>query len=248
MNARFMDLTLDDPFSNLAAEEAIFRLNSLPTLRVWDNQLSVVIGRAQLALYETDLEFCDTHAVPIIRRFTAGGSVYNGPGNLNWSFLAPRSSEHARIRYVNEPGSVFSTFAALVVEALAACSVECKFVPPNRLETEEGKVSGMAAYLSKERIICHGTLLLDADLEQVARLTTPSASNPATRYPRSNSMRVANTRVGRDELVNSLRKIAEAESDHRAMTPEEEELTRALRTRYVQTQWNLGDPFRLDNP
>lgn len=242
-----MDITMEDPYSNLAAEEAIFRLNRLPTLRVWDNQLSVIIGRAQLARFETDPDYCEAHRIPVVRRFTAGGAVYNGPGNLNWSFLAPASSEHRKIRYTSDPRSVFSSFASIIVEALAACSVACRFVPPNRLDTEEGKVSGMAAYISKEGVICHGTLLLDADLAEVARLTNPSVLAPETRYPRSSFVRVANTKINRDAFVKCLTVAADLDLDSCAMTEEEEQLTQSFRKKYVRKEWSLGDPFALND-
>lgn len=242
-----MDITLGDPYANLAAEEAIFKLNKLPTLRVWDNQLSVIIGRAQLARFETDLDYCEANGIPVVRRFTAGGTVYNGPGNLNWSFLAPASSGHSRITYTEDPRRVFSSFASIVVEALNACSVPSMFVPPNRLDTKDGKISGMAAYISKSGILCHGTLLLDADLIEVARLTSPSKLGLDMRYPRSNSVRVANAGVDRDEFVRCLARVAGLDSARSAMTEEEDQLTRILTIKYVRREWNLGNPFTLDD-
>jgi lipoate-protein ligase A len=247
MEARFVDRTFEDPYTNLAAEEAIFRLNCLPTLRVWDNQLSVVIGRAQLAKYETNLEYCQAHGVPVVRRFTAGGTVYNGPGNVNWSFFAPASSQHPKITYQNDPRRVFAVFGSIVSQAVEDCSVPCVFVPPNRLDTDGGKVSGMAAYVSRSGVICHGTLLLDADLVEVAELTTPSSSVLDTKYPRSNSVKVANTGLDREEFVRALVRAAELRSASVALTEEEENLVSTLRTKYVRSEWSLGDPFRLDD-
>ena len=87
---RFLETTLGDPFSNLALEEVLFTGLHYPTLRIWENQRSVVIGRAQLARAEADLEYCHRTSAPVVRRFTAGGAVYNGPGNLNWPFFVPR--------------------------------------------------------------------------------------------------------------------------------------------------------------
>ena len=243
-----MDVTLGDPFTNLAAEEAIFVLNKVPTLRVWDNQTSVIIGRAQMARFETDLEYCEEHDIPVVRRFTAGGAVYNGPGNLNWSFVAPASSDHGRIRYTRDPRQVFSSFASIVLDALAACSVMCSFVPPNRLETKEGKISGMAAYISRDCVICHGTLLLDADLDVVSKLTGPSSSPLGGRHPRSNPAKVANAGVGRREIVARLAEAAGIEARSVPMGEEEEVLTQSLRGKYLRQDWNLGDPFALDNP
>jgi lipoate-protein ligase A len=247
LDARFIDVTLEDPYYNLAVEEALFRLNRRPTLRVWDNQLSVVIGRAQLARFETDLTYCENHQIPIVRRFTAGGAVYNGPGNVNWSFLATPTGGHDRIRYSRGPRDVFASFASMVVEALARCSVACRYVPPNSIECPEGKISGMAAYLSREGLICHGTLLLAAELDEVTRLTRPVDLVVEGKYPRSSFVRVANAGIDRQAFVQNLREAAGLECEADRMTEEEMDMAQRLRKRYRSREWNLGDPFALDD-
>ena len=60
-----------DPYSNLALEEALFLRNEGLTLRIWENGESVIIGRAQLARFETDVEYCKRNGIPIVRRFTS---------------------------------------------------------------------------------------------------------------------------------------------------------------------------------
>jgi lipoate-protein ligase A len=247
LTGRFIGVTLDDPYSNLAAEEALFRIVRTPSLRVWENQRSVVIGRAQLAAIETDLDYCAAQGIPIVRRFTAGGAVYNGPGNINWTFFAQRLSEHRRIRYSNDAKEVFSLFGSIVAEALSACSVECRFVPPNRIETSMGKVSGMAAYISRDGLICHGTLLLNADLVEVARVSRPSDVVVERKYPRSRLARVANVGLGRDAFVGSILEAAGLDWGPEELAREELDLTASLREKYASPAWNLGDPFSLDD-
>lgn len=250
MAGRFLELTLKDPYSNLAAEEALFRLARAPTLRTWDNQRSVIIGRAQLARVETDVDYCAEKGIPIVRRFTAGGAVYNGPGNLNWSFFAPSGSQDTgRVRYSSDARHIFEAFAMIVVEGLVSCSVPARFVAPNRIEDGLGrKISGMAAYISKGAVICHGTLLLDVDLEEAARVTTPAGTVVDRRYPRSNFREIANVGADRGEFVSSLCSAAGIERSSDAMTVEEEELAQMLRAKYQRSEWNLGDPFSLDEP
>jgi len=104
-------VTLGDPFSNLALEEVLFLGLRVSTLRIWSNQKSVIIGRAQLAEFETNLEYCRGAGIPIVRRFTAGGAVYNGPGNLNWSFFVPRE-ENGMGSDLGDANRVFAAFAA----------------------------------------------------------------------------------------------------------------------------------------
>jgi len=248
LKARFLDATLADPFSNLAAEEAIFRRMKAPTVRVWDNQRCVVIGRAQVARTETDLEYCSALGLPVVRRFTAGGTVYNGPGNLNWSFFVPRGTEGSRVIYQRDPREIFRAFARIIIDALLACSATAVFEPPNRIANERGKVSGMAAYISREGALCHGTLLLDADLEKVERLTRPSDEGEEKRYVRSNFAKVANVGVDRSTFVERLLEAADADFEPGSLEEDEEREIEALRVeKYGTERWNLGDPFSLDH-
>jgi lipoate---protein ligase len=247
VRGRLLDLTLQDPYSNVALEEALFRNLEGPVLRIWDNQRSVVIGRAQLASLEADLQLCVEKDVPVVRRFTAGGAVYHGPGNVNWSFLEPRSESHEDGR-VFDARSVFLSFAATVVRALADCSVDCIFEPPNRIVTAEGKISGMAAYLSNEGVICHGTLLISADLEEVEALTRASTAPADRRYPRSRGVKVANCGVDRARFVEALAARGGSVYSPGDLTQEERaETARLIAERYGKEEWNLGDPFALDD-
>ncbi|MBI3860046.1 MAG: lipoate--protein ligase family protein [Thaumarchaeota archaeon] len=246
MSARFLDCTLGDPYANLAMEEALFRLAETPALRVWENQRSVVIGRGQLAEAETDLDYCRRFGVPVVRRFTAGGTVYNGPGNTNWTFVVPRGSSGG-LPFDPDPKRVFSAFAEVLVKALGANSYRASFDPPNRITDGDGnKISGMAAYVSRSALICHGTLLYKADLAEVERLTKGSGEGVPGRYPRSRHAVVANCGVGREEFVGALRDASGAKGEG-LPTIEEEKLAEELSERkYRRPEWNLGDPFSLD--
>jgi len=248
MQGRFIDCTLGDPFLNVALEEALFSVLKTPVLRIWDNQRSVIIGRAQLARIETDLEGCRKKGIPIVRRFTAGGTVYNGPGNVNWSFLEPSQPRNKSGGRLFDAKRVFSGFADTLVRALAECSISCRYDPPNRIVNNHGKVSGMAAYMSSAGVICHGTLLMDADLKEVEELTTPIAVRAKACYPRSRKVDVANCGVERNRFVKAL--MVATDFDYAADTISEEERALALRLsakKYVSDRWNLGDPFSLND-
>jgi len=240
---RLLEVTLGDPFSNLALEEVLFTGLRIPILRVWSNQKSVIIGRAQLAKFETDLEYCRRRSIPVVRRFTAGGAVYNGPGNLNWSFFVPRVS-YGTGAGLGDANRVFALFAALVVRALRACHVDCEFKSPNSIVGRHGKISGMAAYISKAGVICHGTLLIDADLAEVETLTRPSDEELARRYPRSTFAPVSNCGVETRDFVSKLAEGSGYDLEKDRLTAAESESTlRLVASRYADDEWNLGDPF-----
>jgi lipoate-protein ligase A len=243
MRGRLLDFTLPDPFQNVAMEEVLFRKQAVPVIRIWENQRSVIIGRAQLAHLETNLGMCQRISVPVVRRFSAGGAVYNGPGNVNWTFLKPRGEE----RLFDAKG-VFSAFAGIVVKALLSCSVEAWYEPPNSIVNGSGKVSGMAAYVSSSGVLCHGTLLTDADLGEVEALTAPAPGIAERKYPRSRHVAVANCGIGKREFADAL--VDASGTDCAPDSPSDDEielLATLVATRYSKERWNLGDPFGSDD-
>lgn len=238
------------PEENLAMEEALFLNNDGFTVRVWENRESVIIGRAQLAAFETDVDYCRRHGVPIVRRFTAGGAVYNGPGNVNWSLFVGRGVASGSLRYESSPHAIFRGSSAPLLSALDSCGVRARLDPPNSILTDEGKVSGMAAYVSRRGFLCHGTLLLGADLARVKALTTPSREPLQRRYTRSRDVKTANAHLDVDSFIRTfVRTLAEeTKLVLSAGFPQERERELArelLSSRYGDEAWNLGDPFAI---
>jgi lipoate-protein ligase A len=237
-----------EPTSNLALEEALFHRNEGVLLRVWENRESVIIGRAQLARFETDVDYCRANGITIARRFTAGGAVYNGPGNINWSLFVGRNGGSGSVRFDSSPHAIFRTASRLLLLALSASGVEARLDPPNRILTTDGKVSGMAAYVSRKGFLCHGTLLVGADLRRVKALTTPLAAEIARRYTRSKDTKTANVTMDVDSFIRTFvgtladeTKLAMGEAK-----PDANELglmKELTAIRYGHEAWSLGDPF-----
>ena len=248
MEGRFLSASCTDPYADFALEEAIFRGLNRVTARVWRNNLSVIIGRAQLASLETDLAYCTKKRIPIVRRFTAGGAVYNGPGNINWSLFIPAWFDGSGLAFERDPRGVFRLASSVVVRALRNCGVESRFDLPNRIVNEEGKTCGMAAYISNRGLLCHGTLLASADLKEVERVTTPLREVAEQRYVRSNPAKMANTRVRYETFLREMKTVLEESGGcpFEASQPSAEELEMAKMLydeRYGRDDWNLGDPF-----
>jgi len=246
---RFIIDGADDAYANVALEEAILTHNEGLVVRIWENERSVVIGRSQLARYETNLEQCAAEGIPIVRRITAGGAVYNGPGNLNWSLFTAREYKEGGLGYIWDVHAVFRMGASLVSRAAEGCGVKTWLEEPNRIASAGGKVGGMAAYISSRGLLCHGTLLLDADLDEAQRLTEPSRVELERRYTRSVPARMANTGIGAASFINSLRDAVVQETggdiETSELTTEESQSLGALIKRYSDPRWNLGDPFEV---
>src|SRR2546425_10943159 len=79
----------DNPFLNLALEEAIPRLvgegKAPSTVRFWHNSNTIVIGCFQSAKLEVNMEACKETGTEIVRRFTGGGAGSHDSGGLYYS-------------------------------------------------------------------------------------------------------------------------------------------------------------------
>jgi len=126
--------------------------------------------------------------------------------------------------------------------------VDCEFKAPNAIFDRRGKISGMAAYISRKGVLCHGTLLVDADLEEVGTLTRPSSETLMARYPRSRVAPLSNCGVEIHDFASKLVEGSgyELEGD-RLTTTESEEALELAASKYTDDAWNLGDPFSLDD-
>jgi len=145
-----------DPYFNLAAEEYMLREFPHDAFMVWWNDRSVIIGKHQNASREINHAYCTEHSIPVIRRITGGGTVYHDLGNINFSFIT-----------MGEPGKLvdFHKFTAPVIDFLGSLGLNAQFEGKNNIMINGAKVSGNAAHVYKNRVIHHGTLLYNANLE-----------------------------------------------------------------------------------
>jgi lipoate-protein ligase A len=199
-----------DPRVNLAREEAVARRVAAdpaapaPVLRLWRNAPAVVIGRFQLGAAEVDLAAAAALGAPVLRRFTGGGTVWHDPGNLNVSVvLRPEDAlfvadpELRRLpglyRLVLQP--LVAVAHALGVEGARATERD---LVVDRPDGTTAKLAGVAAWLGGRALLVHGTLLVDADLDALARACAGPGAPGDPRWERTKSRRAAVTSIARE--------------------------------------------------
>lgn len=150
-----------DPCINLAIEEYLIKYcgkMKKPILYIWQNHDTVVIGRNQCAYRECDLRYAEENGIKVVRRLTGGGAVFHDEGNINYSFILP----------VKMHDTDLST--KLVIEALGSIGIEAVKDGRNDICADGLKISGNAYYTDKNTGLHHGTLLLKADRERMAKV------------------------------------------------------------------------------
>ena len=176
-----------DAFYNLALEEhLLLHRPEDDFLLLWQSDNTVVIGRHQNFSEEINLAAAEKQQVNIVRRTTGGGAVYHDGGNLNFSFITGASgSSSATMRQFTLP----------VIEALCHMGLNAALSGRNDIVADGAKVSGNAQRLYKNRILHHGTLLFDSNLDVLAEVLKVRPEKFRSKSAKSVRSRVANIRT-----------------------------------------------------
>lgn len=149
-----------NPFFCLATEEYLLKNFTDDIFMLWQSQDTVVLGKHQNAMAEINYPFVRENNITVARRISGGGTVFHDAGNVNFTF----------IKNVKSPAEIsFSQFTEPVREALAQLGVEATTSGRNDLLIEGFKVSGNAEHVFKNRVLHHGTLLFNSDLENLGK-------------------------------------------------------------------------------
>ncbi len=151
-------------------------------IRLWQtSSRSVVIGRSQTVEDEVFMHACHRDRVPVIRRFSGGGAVVQGPEVMNYTFILDLK-KHRRLSSIRD---YFSYCLEIVRTVLLKANVPSRFQGSSDLTDNDGrKFSGNSLAVRGRALCVHGTLIL-----------SPLASSCQTylRYP----TRVPDYRRGR---------------------------------------------------
>lgn len=177
-----------DAADNLALEETLFSLiePSKEILLLYENSLTVVIGRFQNPWKECRVGLAQKANVPLLRRISGGGTVVHGSGNLNWSFINGNPT-------LNKQKNLEQVMQTLLSVGVRVIRNERHDLLINTSEKQlPQKVSGSAFRQTAHSSLHHGTLLVDADLDMLKKLLSPYKRDIETKSVGSVGAEVAN--------------------------------------------------------
>ena len=181
---RYLRNLSTDVYFNMAFDE--YALEQLPLdeplFFLWQNRPAVIIGLNQNAYAEVDIDYLGQHGIALARRITGGGAVYHDLGNLNYTIVG-RSSDIERD---------YPEYTRHMLHALQALGVPAELSGRNDILVGGHKVSGYAKRVYKDRLMVHGTLMYDVDLEKLTRVLTPPTEKLLAKGITSVKSRVAN--------------------------------------------------------
>ncbi len=230
-----------DPYYNLAAEEYLLKNAAVNTFMTWRNEPSVIIGKHQNTSREINHTFVDSLHLPVIRRITGGGTVYHDLGNVNFSFIyTDRTENLVDFRFFTKPVILF----------LKELGLLAYFEGKNNITVDGLKVSGNSAHIHRSKVLHHGTLLFNTDLDVLEKAITGREEHYEDKSVRS--VRAAVTNISgllKDETTvegfitmfrEFIRNYIPGAYQDELSSHEKESILRLAEERYKTKEWNFG--------
>ena len=273
---KFLDLTLPTPAENLACDEALldtcetaltlaplggegqgegaFGLRCLGgILRFWESlEYFVVVGYGNKVADEVNQTACAKMNVPILRRCSGGGTVLQGPGNLNYSLILPfdetgplrtitaanqfimeRNRAAIEAAISRQPSAISHLPSAIRISGHTDLTITSRPAP----HASWLKFSGNSQRRRKHFLLFHGTFLLNFDLALIEKLLLMPTKQPDYRQHRAHSEFLTNLHLPADTVKQAL------QSAWDATTPLSEvpdnQIAALTREKYSTAEWNL---------
>lgn len=235
---KYIRLPTTDPYYNLAVEEYLFKNSEEDIFMLWQNRPSVILGKNQNAYAEIELAYAEEKGIDICRRITGGGAVYHDEGNLNYTFITNTGGEHTLD---------YAYFASPIISALASFGVTATLSGRNDIECGGKKISGNAQAVLGGRILHHGTLLFDVDVDTLGAVLRTDKEKLSYRAVKSHRGRVGNLaamlgeKVTLNEFIGGIERCVLQETEATPMPAPKNEAIEALSTRNRSPEWIFSD-------
>ncbi|MEM2908517.1 MAG: lipoate--protein ligase family protein [Candidatus Hadarchaeales archaeon] len=224
----------------LAVEEAILRSmleNGSPnTLCFWRGKRCVVFG-FNPNHDRVNLTLCRELGIPVCRRNSGGGAIYQDEGNLNYSLIAAQGGlglpqEVQRARWIID---------SVIAGALADLGLRARPMSSGGVSVDGKKVSGSAQFVLWGYLLHHGVVAVNPDVDLIRELF------PFSRVEVTTLERELGKGIGIEELAGRIAaRIARTFGEglfEGELTEAEEEAARALlEEKYLSNEWNY--PWR----
>jgi lipoate-protein ligase A len=240
LSMEFLELSLPTPEQNLACDHALLEMceqerSGRAILRIWQaSRHFVVLGYSNHVRSEVNLDACRSRGVPVLRRFSGGGTVLQGPGCLNYSLVFPIPGE-------GPLSSITGTSRLLLQKQGRALEglLQEPVTPQGQsdLAVRNRKCSGNAQRRLQQSLLFHGTILLDLDLSLVEKYLHMPSSEPGYRAGRSHGDFMRNLHLPPGRVAQALRDTWDA---HQVVkTVPHQMIDTLVEERYGQAEWTF---------
>ncbi len=237
----FIDNLSQDPYFNIAAEEYLLKNKEQDVCMFYRNKPSVIVGRHQNILAETNHEYIKKNNIKVVRRLSGGGTVYHDLGNLNFTFITSGNYK----KKIN-----FRKYTLPIVNALKNKGLDVRFSGRNDLLLANKKISGNAEHIYKNKILHHGTLLFDTKIDKLfsAISTKKTYKDKSIKSVRSKVANISAFMQNKQtieefkfDLINSVRNQYEKSNFYKFTENDKAEINKLRTEKYTKWEWNYGN-------
>ncbi|MBR5256340.1 MAG: lipoate--protein ligase [Bacteroidales bacterium] len=229
---KYLQNSSTDPHYNMAFDE--FCLEHLkadePVFYLWQNRPSVIIGLNQSAYAEVNLPYLQEKGIVLARRVTGGGAVYHDLQNLNYTITG-------RIRDLETD---YPAYVETMARALRSLGVPAELSGRNDILVDGRKCSGYAKRMSKDRLMIHGTLMYDVDIDTLTKALAVPGSKLSAAGISSVRSRVANLK----EYLPQFPTIQAFQDALQALLAGDDEEIRLTEDQLAQIEADAAGKFR----
>ncbi|MCK5215873.1 MAG: lipoate--protein ligase family protein [Candidatus Omnitrophica bacterium] len=225
------NITLDTPAENVLYDEVLLRSAEKgqqgEALRFWEpRDIFVVMGLIGKLHDEVILENIKKDNVPVLRRFSGGGTVVQGRGCLNFTLVLDKGRN-------NDLPDIRKSYAFIlnkVITALKRCDIEAVLQPLSDLALHEGlrKFSGNAQHRGRKFIMHHGTILYDFDLALIEKYLCMPGKYPEYRQERGHGDFVTNIKGAPARIKDELCHEFLVSKENNTVSQQEESILKEL--------------------
>lgn len=205
---------------------------------------SVIIGKYQSALSEVNMRVLEENNIYLARRLSGGGAVYHDEGNLNFSFVCHKKGDEID----------FSPYVQPVIDSLIKLGVNASLGGRNDMLVGDKKIGGNAQHISGNKVLCHGTVMVDVNIENMSEVLSVDPEKYSGRGISSVRSRVANisdfisqgisAEELREILIKDLSGVYDAEEY--VLTDEDRSAVGKLVTeKFSKWEYNFGGRVKL---
>ena len=227
-----------DPAFNLALEQYVFDTLALRDdfFMLWQNNDAVIVGLHQNTMEEVNHGFIKKNNITVVRRLSGGGAVYHDLGNLNYTFITGAPVTEALD---------FELSCRPIADALKSLGITVEFQGRNDMTLDGRKFSGNARYYRDGRLMHHGTMMFDVDMDKLSEALRVPDDKIVSKGIKSVRSRVVNLREYLDMTITefwaSIRSTIAGNMPDFTLSEQDLRAVDALRLkRYSTWEWNYG--------
>ncbi|MBQ9782619.1 MAG: lipoate--protein ligase [Clostridia bacterium] len=245
-NFKFILSNQTNPQFNIASEEYLLKHTDGFYVYLWRNSPCVIVGLNQNTLLEVNLKKSTNSGVKVVRRLTGGGAVYHDLENVCYTIIAPYKKGE----------DYYEIFTKPVIEYLNSLGANATFSGRNDITIDNKKISGNAQVVYKDRILHHGTILFNTNLDALQSVLIQNDVKVKSKGVKSIRARVVNVKdylknTSCDDFLNGLANYLKKDLTTYTFTNQDvTKINELVDKKYSTYEWNIGKSpkgeYRID--